>query len=140
MSSELVKWQPSPTPTCFVLCSSARLHVLLVAPVSVLVTRPLEPVGEEGDFPPILGRWLLLLWHLHAFIAMETGVPRKHVSVGWGNSPPPCYFHLVHTPRPERLQLCPPLFTDHARTGAKEPGPRPVSALQEVLAIGCEKQ
>lgn len=29
--------------------------------VAVLVSKPLEPPGKEGDFPPILGRWLLLL-------------------------------------------------------------------------------
>lgn len=29
--------------------------------VAVLLSRPLEPTGEDGDFPPILGRWLRLL-------------------------------------------------------------------------------
>ena len=50
-----------PSPNCLVLCRSARLPVLPMTPVSVLVTRPLEPAGELGDFPPVLARWLLSL-------------------------------------------------------------------------------
>ena len=50
-----------PSPNCLVLCSSACLPVLPMTPVSVLVTRPLEPTGKLSDFPPVLARWLLSL-------------------------------------------------------------------------------
>lgn len=52
---------PTPMLSFFVLCSLACTHVLLITPVSVLVTGPLELTEEEGDFPMILGTLLLLL-------------------------------------------------------------------------------
>lgn len=41
--------------------SSVCLPIFTMLCVCVPVSKPLEPTGAEGDFLPVLGRWLLLL-------------------------------------------------------------------------------